>query len=350
MVFFFCELPTVMDPSSLLTVPELSLDAKENAKSGLQWGHKCEYRSTYLNTLDVDESAPLTTRVHYTSTKNFKHDDKRNPVKRSVYNLNLVLCALYFYLCSIHNNLAIADKISMGRYEDVDGAKSIPLPHSRTLSTGLHDTKKFPSHELKKEPIEGSTSKDWTATIKSPRISMRLDDIDGARPNASSNFGPTHCTIHTARSCDPLRPVYSLPSRKPADVPVPRFLRDSMRIDDIDTNTPRKLFLTPRSSRLDTSGMDGADTRARTMLLRQHARQSSDSTLSTQGKDKFDNLRVKVLLSDLSSCVVGYSPRFWAPRSHLICCEYWNECTAATTYSAAASYPSHRWQFPKQDV
>ena len=70
-----------MDPA-LLAVPELSLGVKNSAKSGVEWGHHCDYKSTYLDTLGVEESAPLTTRVHYTSTKNFKNNDKRNPVKR----------------------------------------------------------------------------------------------------------------------------------------------------------------------------------------------------------------------------------------------------------------------------
>ena len=71
-----------MDPSCLLVAPEISLDRKITGKSGLQWDHPCTYKSTYLDTLGVDESAPLTTRVHYTSTRYFKNDDNKNPIKR----------------------------------------------------------------------------------------------------------------------------------------------------------------------------------------------------------------------------------------------------------------------------
>jgi hypothetical protein len=174
------------------------------------------------------------------------------------------------------------------RYEDVPGAKSNPLPHSRTLSTGLHDIKVFPSHALRKDHIEGSNSTNWTAPLNKPRISLRVDDIDGAQPNTASNFGPTHATIQTTRSCNPLCPAYKLPSHSRAEIQTPRFLRDSINIHDIETTTPQKLFLTPRASRLDARDIEGTTTLSRTSLLRQKHRQGDPQPRG------IDSLRVKV--------------------------------------------------------
>jgi hypothetical protein len=162
----------------------------------------------------------------------------------------------------------------------------------------LHEYKLFPSREVLKEEISGSHPTDWAANLKTPRISLRTDDIEGARPDVSSSTGPTHSSITTNRVTNPLCPDYKLPSFSRVDPPVPRFIRDSITVADIDTTNPKKLFLTPRSSRLDSSDIEGTSSRSRTILLR-GARSGADELAASGGAATsrsvgYDSLQAKV--------------------------------------------------------
>lgn len=71
-----------------------------------------------------------------------------------------------------------------------------------------------------------------------PDFTLRLDDIEGARPK------PKHYNLGK-RCVNPLDPVYDLPKFTPPPIPSTKFLRDNIQIKDIEyaqpTPLPRKI-------------------------------------------------------------------------------------------------------------
>lgn len=61
-----------------------------------------------------------------------------------------------------------------------------------------------------------------------PGDNLRVSDIDGASVLIKDKF------LHTKRHEDPLQPNYKLPSCKLVPPTEPKFVKDSMSVDDID--------------------------------------------------------------------------------------------------------------------
>ena len=61
-----------------------------------------------------------------------------------------------------------------------------------------------------------------------PGDNLNVSDIDGASVLIKDKF------LHTKRHEDPLQPNYKLPSCKVVPPPEPRFIKDTMAVDDID--------------------------------------------------------------------------------------------------------------------
>lgn len=101
--------------------------------------------------------------------------------------------------------------------------------------------------------IEGSKPSPIIDRTKPAVDHMDVSDIDGAKPRIQRNLP------HSDRHVNPLMPVYDLPSYEEKPVPVPRFIRDQMAIDDIPGSHPRsyKSEKPPRQL-MDISDISGA--------------------------------------------------------------------------------------------
>lgn len=75
--------------------------------------------------------------------------------------------------------------------------------------------------------IEGAQPK-RTYQRRVPGDTMRVNDIDGATVLIKDKF------LHTKRHEDPLQPNYKLPSYKVVPPVEPKFVKDSLSVDDID--------------------------------------------------------------------------------------------------------------------
>lgn len=73
-----------------------------------------------------------------------------------------------------------------------------------------------------------------TFFYEKPDFTLKLDDIEGARPKRR--------TSHMGKRCvNPLNPEYSLPTFTPVDPIIPRFRRDNISISDIERTRPKPL-------------------------------------------------------------------------------------------------------------
>jgi len=91
-------------------------------------------------------------------------------------------------------------------------------------------TRKNPSLALTTNDINSKR----TFFYEKPDFTLKLDDIEGARPKRR--------TSHLGKRCvNPLTPEYSLPTFKHVEPIIPRFRRDNINISDIEKTTPKPL-------------------------------------------------------------------------------------------------------------
>lgn len=67
-----------------------------------------------------------------------------------------------------------------------------------------------------------------------PDRTLNHDDIEGSKPKPKD--------FRTSRQVDPLEPKYNLPSFKAPPAETPKFIRDTLNIDDISGTKPLKPF------------------------------------------------------------------------------------------------------------
>lgn len=99
---------------------------------------------------------------------------------------------------------------------DIDGAKSGP-------KYKLY----FDKPQRQQSDVDGSTSKQLTKTRNCRDNSLYIDDIEGTRHTIKDRM------MRTNRHVNPLEPQYKLPTYEAATFENPKFLKDSMRLDDI---------------------------------------------------------------------------------------------------------------------
>jgi hypothetical protein len=104
---------------------------------------------------------------------------------------------------------------------DIDGARPAPGAGRYTNKQTYYE----PSD------IRGARPSTLVRDTNAIDFSMKLDDIDGARPKPY--------TFKTNREVNPLMPEYKLPSAAMADPTVPKFIRDSYDVGDIAGTKPR---------------------------------------------------------------------------------------------------------------
>ena len=80
--------------------------------------------------------------------------------------------------------------------------------------------------------IEKASPSPRFRSFNKPEYNLKTSDIDNASP--SSVMFKTNRTGH-----NPLTPVYILPSYQTKPATPPRFIRDSIQIDDIEGSTPQ---------------------------------------------------------------------------------------------------------------
>ena len=108
---------------------------------------------------------------------------------------------------------------------------------SRSLFTkDIVDTKsrilKSESNSLKNDDIYLSCPKKLHQPLNKPYYYMRDDDIEGTKP-AITMFKTKR------QASNPLNPVYKLPSFEPVEPLIPKFIRDSINVNDIDGTKPK---------------------------------------------------------------------------------------------------------------
>jgi hypothetical protein len=101
------------------------------------------------------------------------------------------------------------------RTDDIEGAQWRPR------KPATHD------FQLNTTDIDGASPAPSYDPNKPAIPIMSVDDIEGAKPRIQRQLP------HSRRQTNPLNPEYSLPSYEEPPPPVPRFLRDGFRNDDI---------------------------------------------------------------------------------------------------------------------
>ena len=104
---------------------------------------------------------------------------------------------------------------------DIDGARPAPGAGQYTNKQTYYEP----------TDIRGAGPMKLIRNTNAIDYSMKLDDIDGAQPKPY--------TFKTKREVNPLMPQYKLPSAEMAEPTVPKFIRDSYNIGDIEGTKPR---------------------------------------------------------------------------------------------------------------
>jgi hypothetical protein len=80
---------------------------------------------------------------------------------------------------------------------------------------------------------------------------LEIDDIEGTRPKMHDKF------LQTKRHINPLKPEYKLPETTIADYETPKFIKDSLLVDDIDGTRTRQRKVVPNRDGLHIDDIEG---------------------------------------------------------------------------------------------
>lgn len=135
--------------------------------------------------------------------------------------------------------------------EDIEGAKP--------LLKGYQYINK-PEYSNSTNDIEKSSAKPLHPSLNKPEYNLKTSDIDKAQSNLS-NFKSTRFT-------NPLNPVYKLPSYEVKPVTPPKFVRDSINIDDISGAKPEKYFKYATRDHINVRDIEGAKPEPEKVLVK----------------------------------------------------------------------------------
>jgi hypothetical protein len=99
--------------------------------------------------------------------------------------------------------------------------------------------------------IAGSQSMRLHRQSNKPDRSLNHSDIEGSKPRREIFF-------RTSRRVDPLNPRYALPSYEDVPPEIPRFIRDSYCVDDIQGTRSSQLYPRPMRSNYGCEDIEGA--------------------------------------------------------------------------------------------
>ena len=144
----------------------------------------------------------------------------------------------------------MADDDGFGMYTTMSiaslGPATFPSPKRYTRSRNLP------------EFLNPTTNDKARTLLQKPDLLMDISDIPGTRSkilhhprqgyapeifvgyNARSDIICPNNMLKTRRHIDPLAPEYPLPTYEPAQPVIPKFVRDSFKVDDIDGAKPRR--------------------------------------------------------------------------------------------------------------
>jgi hypothetical protein len=105
------------------------------------------------------------------------------------------------------------------RTDDIEGARYV---RPKTVA----------HNPMKTSDIAGACSRPMVDDSKPAVDIMHAHDIDGSKPRIFRSLP------HSSRVVNPVDPAYTLPSKAPDPVEVPRFVRDSMYNDDVEGAHP----------------------------------------------------------------------------------------------------------------
>eukprot|EP00602_Paraphysomonas_sp_CaronLab_P004725 CAMPEP_0185020760 /NCGR_PEP_ID=MMETSP1103-20130426/3401_1 /TAXON_ID=36769 /ORGANISM="Paraphysomonas bandaiensis, Strain Caron Lab Isolate" /LENGTH=501 /DNA_ID=CAMNT_0027551861 /DNA_START=17 /DNA_END=1522 /DNA_ORIENTATION=+ len=110
---------------------------------------------------------------------------------------------------------------------------------------------------------------------------LYVDDIDGARAKFHDKF------LHTKRHVDPLQPDYKLPSVTLAPYEPPKFIKNSMEIDDIEGTRTKQRKVAPSRDTMNLDDIEGsrAGWKPRHMRVRSEA-PAHDILVTTENPKK----------------------------------------------------------------
>ena len=83
--------------------------------------------------------------------------------------------------------------------------------------------------------IPGTKTKPMVDKSIPPKDHFSINDIDGAKPKIQRQLP------HSKRMINPVDPEYELPSYEISNNPIPKFLRDTMKNDDVEGSSPKKI-------------------------------------------------------------------------------------------------------------
>ena len=136
------------------------------------------------------------------------------------------------------------------RTDDIDGAQyKPPKVYNHNFQLDISD-------------IDGTKTKPMVNESKKPVDIMSVDDIEGAKPRIQRQLP------HSARITNPLNPQYQLPTKPEPPIPVPKFIRDSVNVDDIP-GAHSKSYQTDKPPRdiMNVNDIPGAHPRKRILTL-----------------------------------------------------------------------------------
>lgn len=102
--------------------------------------------------------------------------------------------------------------------------------------------------------IKGSRPLALHRAVNSIDYTLKHDDIEGSRPR-----GVTNQNVRLNNPVDPLVPNYRLPSYELPQDAVPKFLRDTLDISDIEGTRSRPLYKFPTRENFDVNDIEGAE-------------------------------------------------------------------------------------------
>ena len=136
------------------------------------------------------------------------------------------------------------------RTDDIEGAQyRPPKVYNHNFQLDISD-------------IEGTKTKPMVNESKKPVDIMSVDDIEGAKPRIQRQLP------HSNRMTNPLNPQYQLPTKEEPPIPVPKFIRDNISVDDIQ-GAHSKSYQTDKPPRdiMNINDISGAHPRKRILTL-----------------------------------------------------------------------------------
>jgi hypothetical protein len=141
--------------------------------------------------------------------------------------------------------------VSSLKTEDIDGAKP--------LLRGYHCTNK-PDYSNFNDDIEKSHPKQLHPGLNKPSFNLMTEDIDKAKPKLNE--------FVTTRVTNPLNPVYKLASFETRPVTPPKFVRDSISVQDIEGTKPETTYKFSIRDNISVKDIEGARAKPERILTK----------------------------------------------------------------------------------